>query len=338
MIHAGWVKLAQRVGESSGLTAIPLDDAPATGLPRPSLVESIPVSTRFDLRPASHTDPVMPIRFHCSNCQQRLSVAPHKAGQEVKCPRCRRVVRVPASGNADSVGTTESSVPQQAESFPELAVPESAAGNALVYATNVALDETPNRSVAQNVSIPRYAIYTQGFLLGAVALAFFVFGLIVGSRSSPLPGADQPGIACSVSGTILCEGSGSSSIPDQGAVVILFPVTKRPDEKGSAEGLGPESPDPADDHPTLAMLRSLGGDYARVDRRGRYRVRAAGSGRYYLLIVSKHVKRASGEQPKATDLAQLGRYFVPASQLLGQQRYQWTEIQLRTDRVMDVSF
>ena len=32
-------------------------------------------------------------------------------------------------------------------------------------------------------------------------------------------------------------------------------------------------PHPAKTHPSIAVIRSLGGDYARVDRRGKYRLR-----------------------------------------------------------------
>ena len=37
----------------------------------------------------------MPIRFACTHCQRALSVPSAKAGGEVTCPRCRKVVLVP---------------------------------------------------------------------------------------------------------------------------------------------------------------------------------------------------------------------------------------------------
>ena len=121
----------------------------------------------------------MSFRFHCSNCQQRLSVSSRKRGQDVKCPRCRRVVRVPENDAAEAVdappGTTEDPI----DSFPDVA-PE----HELVYAERAPDAESIAADQGQWVKIPRYVLYTQGFLLGVVALAFFIFGLIVGSRSS----------------------------------------------------------------------------------------------------------------------------------------------------------
>ena len=85
----------------------------------------------------------------------------------------------------------------------------------------------------------------------------------------------------------------------------------------------------------MAVIRSLGGDYARVDRHGKYRLRVTTPGRYYLLIVSQHAKRESGQQPQASDLAQIGRYFVPATSLLESQQYTWKEMRIRDNTGLD---
>src|SRR5205823_15025932 len=38
---------------------------------------------------------VMPIRFACPHCHQKLSVGARKAGMTADCPRCKRVLTVP---------------------------------------------------------------------------------------------------------------------------------------------------------------------------------------------------------------------------------------------------
>ena len=278
----------------------------------------------------------MPIRFHCSNCQQRLSVATRKAGQDVKCPTCRRVTRVPATAEGTSEVGSEGDVPGPIASFPGLVEDRE-----LVYADVPAADmngsEPPQRG-SPYVSIPRYVIYTQGFLLGAVALVFFVFGLNVGSRSGGQSSNPLAQSSCVVSGDVLYVDSTGTAVPDVGAVVVLLPTTRRPDEKVSADGLQPAAAEVPEDNRGLLLLRSLGGDYARVDRRGHYQVRSETTGRYYLLIISRHSDRRELEHPRASELAQLGRYFIPATELLGQHRYRWQEIVLRDDQQINATF
>ncbi len=190
----------------------------------------------------------------------------------------------------------------------------------------------------QLVTIPRYVLYTQGFLLGAVALVFFVFGMVVGSRSRGEGGPASPQRPVAISGTVFYQGQGDSRSPDVGSVVMLLPTTQRPDEKAPVEGLRPEDPMPEEDHPAVAIVRSVGGDYVRADRHGRFRVRATVPGRYYLLVISKHRRRAADRSPRADELARLGRFVLPATQLLGSQQYRWKEVLLRGDQRLDVTF
>jgi hypothetical protein len=205
----------------------------------------------------------------------------------------------------------------------------------LVYASDAATSSKEHDK--QLVSIPRRVLYLQGFLLGAVALVFFVFGLIVGSRSSSQTSTTGVG-PCTLTGRVLYENSSDATIPDAGSVVVALPVATRPDEKAEVSGLRPVDPAADESHPGLAVIRSVGGDYARADRRGRYRLRIAAPGRYYLLFISRNRRRAEDEQPKAQDLSQIGRYFLPATQILGNHRYRWTEMVIQEDRQLNVTF
>ncbi len=123
----------------------------------------------------------MPFRFYCSHCQQRLSVSSQKRGQDVTCPRCRRVIQVPTREAAAGEVTSppgDRAADHAAESFPQVAD-----RGELVAGTPAA--PTPGPGLRQQITLPRYVLYTQGILLGAVALVFFVFGMVVGSRSAP---------------------------------------------------------------------------------------------------------------------------------------------------------
>ena len=274
----------------------------------------------------------MPIRFTCPNCQQRLSVSTQKSGRDVKCPTCRHVVRVPSETSPPNHAATQTS-DAIAAALDQLKVADQE--SELVYAS----EEEDGASPPDNrmVSVPRRVLYFQGFLLGAVALVFFIFGLAVGSRSSRvIPAAEHR--PCTVSGTVLFENAAEQGLPDDGSVAVVLPVSTRPDQKAVADGLAPTDPPAEETHPGFTVIRGLGGDYARIDQRGRYRLRVPAPGRYYLLIVSKNVPRPESNQPKARDLAEIGRYLLPPTRILGSQQYHWKEILLREDQQFDIEF
>jgi DNA-directed RNA polymerase subunit RPC12/RpoP len=268
----------------------------------------------------------MSFRFYCSHCHQRLSVSAQKRGQEVKCPRCRRVIVVPQAELAGEPDAAPDDVPEPLPSV-------------TVGGTESAAAATPptGADLRQRVTLPRYVIYTQGILLAGVALLFFVCGLIVGSHATD-PVATAAGGAVTVSGTVLCQSPTGAPVPDAGSVILLLPAERHPDEKFSAAGLRPEDPLAAEDHPARMLLRELGGDYARADRRGRYRVRAAAAGRYHVVVISRGQRRAADQSPAASDLARLGRYFIPPTELLGEQQYRWQELLLRQDQQLEIRF
>jgi hypothetical protein len=180
-------------------------------------------------------------------------------------------------------------------------------------------------------------VYLQGLLLGVVALTFFIFGLIVGGRARERSNGVQ-GTASVVSGVVAYTHANGNMMPDAGSVVILVPAGVRPDEKATARGLASTDAMPDTTHPGLRVIRDLGGDYARADRRGRYRLRGTGPGSHFLLVISAHQRRSNEAQLRARDLAEMGRYFVPATDLIGDFRYDWREIRLAQDQRVDITF
>ena len=277
----------------------------------------------------------MPIRFACSNCQQALSVPDDKAESEVKCPRCHRVVTAPTTDQgplpppSSDVGSNASELPPYEQFTVERSDSE------LVYAADEpSTIHTPEDQ--QLVAVPRRIVFIQGFLLGAIAIVFFIFGVVVGSHSTDQNAANIPR-SCQVTGVITYTNSAGKAIPDADSVVLLLPVARRPDPKIPVQGLRISDRAPGPEHTSVIALRDVGGAYTRADDRGRFALRVPNVGRYFMLVVSQHAKRGEDVQPKTRDLAQIGRYLLPASDLIGQQRYSWLELNLRDDRSLDVA-
>ena len=278
----------------------------------------------------------MPIRFACPHCQQPLSVPEAKARHEVKCPRCRSVVTAPTEDQPipPPPPAVEDSDAGQPPISPPFAV--DVGGSDLVYAPD---DLSAIRIPAGQdlVAVPRRVVFVQGFLLGAIAIMFFIFGVVVGSHSSDQQAAGVPR-SCQVRGRITYATATDTPLPDADSVVLVFPVSRRPDPKIPVEGLRPSDRVPDASHPGVSALRDLGGAFARADRNGQFQLQVPDAGRYFILVISHHARRAESEQPKTRDLAQIGRYVLPASEILGRQQYSWREWNLREDRTLDVEF
>jgi hypothetical protein len=181
------------------------------------------------------------------------------------------------------------------------------------------------------VSVRRWVLYAQGVLLGVVALAAFGLGMVVGGA---VPRGGESTVATgpvTLTGTVAYDAGDNLPTPDEGAAVLLVPEDARPEQKAAVASLRPgSSPVEAGDS-AVTTLREIGGDYARVDREGKFRLVAAQPGMYFLLIVSAHKDRSSQERFVPQHLAELGRYVESAPELLGQNRYQWTRRRLDGD-------
>jgi len=279
-----------------------------------------------------------PLRFTCSNCGERLSTARTKAGNKVKCPACKHIVLVPITPDAGPPQTAARTgmgpALHAAESPPP---PASESGPVeLVYADEDKFESSRGAPDAGYVMLRRSIVYVQGFLLGFVAIVFFILGVVVGGRSARHEGRLANPRACIVQGAVSFADSEGDRFPDEGSVICIVPATRRPDQKLAAESLGPDAPRP--DELALRTIQQLGGTYARADARGAFRLHVPTTGRYYVLIVSKHALRPSTEHPSPRDLAEMGRYFVPATTMVQQYRYQWQLMAVTQDRKLDVAF
>lgn len=56
----------------------------------------------------------MPIHFRCQACERMLSIATRKAGQQVNCPKCGKLVSVPAAAGVAIASDPHSGKPLEA--------------------------------------------------------------------------------------------------------------------------------------------------------------------------------------------------------------------------------
>jgi hypothetical protein len=122
-------------------------------------------------------------------------------------------------------------------------------------------------------------------------------------------------------------------------VIAIIPQNQqKPDERAPAVGLRPEDTTPGENDRGVAILRELGGGYARTDTRGRFQVRLPDRGKYLVLIISRARQLESLDEISTEDLLKLGPYFDNAADLVGRQRYQLTQEVVRGDRRLNVVF
>lgn len=289
----------------------------------------------------------MPIRFTCNHCGSRLSVSSRKAGMASQCPKCHHPLTVPT--------------PEPRQRVPDGEAPRESAGPSRddeakedPFAQFIVYDEEPELVYASDeedvppyaedlpidptkVAVPRRILYLQGILLGVVALSCFALGVLVGaSRSGGGPEVHVPQ-PCFVRGTIAIRSGAGDPIPDQGAVAIVVPQDRHPEQKAELDGLRPQDPPPDDTHPGLLAIQSIGGAYARTDENGRFELRVPDTGKYYLLVISTRRSGSTEDHPKS-ELAQIGRFFQLTPDLFGGNDYRWQPETIRRDRELNVVF
>ncbi len=286
----------------------------------------------------------MPIQFRCSECQKRLVAPTRKAGAALHCPSCHSLIAVPEAGasrqdgaEGDSASSGDMATDGAVAGESSWSVASSSARSSSVAPDLIAFPATESASQTHHASsgsdwigVSRLTVFLQGVLLAVTAVVFFVAGMVVGRHSSGPSAGVRPAAPAQLTGRVLYRRQGRTRA-DEGAVVMLLPADSRPDSKLGVEGLRPGDAPISDLHPSLQAIHAWGGDYARVDRNGRFRLRVHKGGPFFLLVVSAAVAR--GEQrPELEDLAQIGRFFLPAVDLLADRAYQWRRLEVVGER------
>lgn len=291
----------------------------------------------------------MPIKFTCEHCGKRLKVKSAQAGVRAKCPQCSGKIVVPnqseesVDDEADDASTTrqsgEYSTSEEDNPYAEFVVYDD---EVEWHYESDESDYAPRLSTATDiarVSVPRSVLYTQGVLLVVVGIAGFVLGILVSGGGSD-DAAARVAIPCVLSGAISYSTGGGRDLPDDGSVILVLPSEQRPAPTGKAPvaGLRPGDPIPRDQSENLRIIQSIGGAYTRADTEGQFRVTLPDGGRYFVLVVSKNTSRSANEELDKIDIAQLGRYVQPPTELLGDSRYKWREVTIRGNDVIDLTF
>ncbi|HTN76172.1 MAG TPA: hypothetical protein VL096_13035, partial [Pirellulaceae bacterium] len=86
------------------------------------------------------------------------------------------------------------------------------------------------------------------------------------------------------------------------------------------------------DQPAVSRIKAIGGEYTRVDEQGNFKLRVPNTGEYFVLVLSRNAARKASEKLDSMHLAQMGRYFLPAPDLIGDRRYIWQAESIKRDR------
>jgi hypothetical protein len=197
---------------------------------------------------------------------------------------------------------------------------------------------SPLSAADDTIVVPRSIVYLQGGLLAVVAIVSLVIGMLAGGALSGGAGTAGAPQACVIEGTINYS-AGNRNLPDSGAVIAVVPQRGiRPDERAPIDGLRPSDGAPGPNHRGLAILRELGGAYARTDGQGRFSVQVPDRGKYLVLAISQARELESLDELSTSDIVKLSPYFTNAADLVGKQRYQLTQMTVRGDERLSVLF
>jgi len=281
----------------------------------------------------------MPIRFPCPECRRKLKAQRAAAGSQLSCPACGHQITVPVLVSADATQPMRNVV--RAAEHEQLAP---SYGQYVVYEDEEVDFETGEVTQLTAidweqdhcVTVPRHVIYVQGALLGTVSLVGFMLGLLCGS-SFDRPASEQTAQR-GIFGSITYVAETSEKQPDIGAVILVLPADKRPDEKIPPITLRPDQPPPPGNHPSRTHIASWGGYFVRADANGKYRIPGIPPGPYFTLFLSGNAKRESDKRSRGTDLAEIGRYILSPTDLVGDFQYRWQRRELAGEHQWDVHF
>ncbi len=291
----------------------------------------------------------MPIKFTCEHCGKRLKVKSKQAGVRAKCPKCSGKILVPEESEESTSDSSDEDLNNGAAGDDQQSEEDNPYAEFVVYDDEVEWhyesdddDYAPQMSTATDiarVAVPRQVLYAQGILLVVVAIVSFVLGTLVSGRGGGQPEI-RAAVPCVLSGEVVYSNAGGRDLPDDGSVVLVLPTEQRPAPTGKAqvEGLRPGDPMPRDDSENIRIIQAIGGAYSRADSAGHFQIKLPDAGRYFVLVVSKNRYRSADEEMDRTDIAQLGRYVQPPTELLGESRYTWREVTVRGDDAIDFTF
>ena len=280
----------------------------------------------------------MPVQFICLHCQRKLSVSQRKVGAQLKCPMCQGTITVPTLEEGLALVELRDSLhgdQKEQDVLSEFVVHDNRWDD---HPPAEPFDNIETESLSGHpITITRRVVYLQGGLLGLIAFLGLLLGIIIGRLTdNSKSGLSETG-PIRVSGKITIE-EHSTVKSDVGAVIIAFPSDHYPDEKIAVNDLRPDQRPPSDKHLSISIIEGLGGGYTRANSRGRFQLKLPVGGDYHVLVISGNSHRPEGKLPATKDLAEMGRYFLLATDLLDQYNYRWNQVKWRTKGTFNVEF
>jgi predicted RNA-binding Zn-ribbon protein involved in translation (DUF1610 family) len=189
------------------------------------------------------------------------------------------------------------------------------------------------------VWISRRAIYTHVAILVLVSIVTFLIGWISGGSGARLPGGSNAG-PVRFEAQIQYVAANGKTLPDEGAVVLLWPKQAKPLERLSSKRLSPSELPPPPDLPALKALETLRGAYARANAQGEIRdLLLVEPGEYYVLVISRNLARPPQEVINEKVLPILGDLFgAEALTLLGTRQFTLKSYTIAETRTLNHTF
>jgi hypothetical protein len=294
----------------------------------------------------------MPVLFNCLQCHQPIRASRRKGGTAVSCPQCGQpniVPTVPKDDAAAALANAEGKFVSGAGGFddipdliappvssPVFAVPPSPPlpttmppVSPAIQRRGIATSTASIRNEDALLVISRAGVYALGALLLLVALVFLLAGYVIGrgraaSVRTDAMTSESSGNPVVFEGNLSYMASPGLLKPDSDAVVIALPFENRPKEKLASRGLRSSDTGDIDSTPAAAALHALGGACVRAGAEGEFPLVVPRSGKYFLLVISKHAKRDAGRSIEFDDLRAMSEYFERPADLIGSYRYDWS--------------
>lgn len=189
------------------------------------------------------------------------------------------------------------------------------------------------------VWISRRALYTHVAILVLVSIVTFLIGWISGGAGARLPIGNNAG-PVRFEAQIQYVAANGKTLPDEGAVVLLWPKQAKPLERLSSKRLSPAEPPPPADLPALKALETLRGAYARTNAQGEVRdLLLAEPGEYYVLVISRNLARPANEPISDKAIPILGDLFGgEALALLGTRQFTLKSYMIADTRLLTHTF
>ncbi len=179
------------------------------------------------------------------------------------------------------------------------------------------------------ILFPRHVFYVQGVLFLVLGVITFAAGYFMGRGDASLKLQIEQEEASKervlVEGTLSYRPGPNQVKPDERGVCIILPVDKFPEKPLIADGIRPSDTNPLKSHPSLRMIRELGGVYARADEQGSFDALVPDKGDYWVLIISGHSARDKNDEIDEPDLEELGHYFGQPELLIGRYKYRFKQ-------------